>query len=251
MAADGSIIIDTRIDTDGISSGVKEVQAAFKDLANSVKEINANINSVFHDGFEKLEDSFQSLQQKSEKVENSMDKMGNSAKKTGATVSNSFNKMDISGASRKVNLLGRQFEGLGTIVKRIGFWVGSAFAVGKLIQFGKEGGQIYGNVSSPRGRDGIRDSRVGDGDGLYVERRGHGQELFSAGQALSAILRRQHHGKLREILRVSGGTPRNAHVPARPQLRYIRLHGPRPRVCGERGRFLFCGAVQGNVQQNA
>ena len=138
MAADGSIIIDTRIDTDGISSGVKEVQAAFKDLANSVKEINANINSVFHDGFEKLEDSFQSLQQKSEKVENSMDKMGNSAKKTGATVSNSFNKMDISGASRKVNLLGRQFEGLGTIVKRIGFWVGSAFAVGKLIQFGKE-----------------------------------------------------------------------------------------------------------------
>jgi hypothetical protein len=138
MAADGSIIIDTRIDTDGISSGVKEVQAAFKDLANSVKEINANINSIFHDGFEKFEDSFQSLQQKSEKVENSMDKMGNSAKKTGTTVSNSFNKMDISGASRKVNLLGRQFEGLGTIVKRIGFLVGSAFAVGKLIQFGKE-----------------------------------------------------------------------------------------------------------------
>nr|DAE45263.1 MAG TPA: minor tail protein [Caudoviricetes sp.] len=138
MAADGSIIIDTRIDTDGISSGVKEVQAAFKDLANSVKEINANINSIFHDGFEKLEDSFQSLQQKSEKVENSMDKMGDSAKKTGTTVSNSFNKMDTSGASRKVNLLGRQFEGLGTIVKRIGFLVGSAFAVGKLIQFGKE-----------------------------------------------------------------------------------------------------------------
>ena len=138
MAADGSIIIDTRIDTDGISSGVKEVQAAFKDLANSVKEINVNINSIFHDGLEKLEDSFQSLQQKSEKVENSMDKMGDSAKKTGTTVSNSFNKMDVSGASRKVNLLGRQFEGLGTIVKRIGFLVGSAFAVGKLIQFGKE-----------------------------------------------------------------------------------------------------------------
>ena len=138
MAADGSIIIDTRIDTDGISSGVKEVQAAFKDLANSVKEINANINSIFHDGFEKLEDSFQSLQQKSEKVEDSMDKMGTSAKKTGTTVSDSFNKMDTSGASRKVNLLGRQFEGLGAIVRRIGFLVGSAFAVGKLIQFGKE-----------------------------------------------------------------------------------------------------------------
>lgn len=147
MAADGSVIIDTRIDTDGISSGVKEVQAAFKDLANSVKEINVNINSIFHDGFEKLEDSFQSLQQKSEKVENSMDKMGNSAKKTGTTVSNSFNKMDFSGASRKVNLLGRQFEGLGTIVKRIGFLVGSAFAVGKLIQFGKESIELGSNLS--------------------------------------------------------------------------------------------------------
>lgn len=147
MAADGSIIIDTRIDTDGISSGVKEVQAAFKDLANSVKEINANINSIFHDGFEKLEDSFQSLQQKSEKVEDSMDKMGNSAKKTGSTVSNSFNKMDTSGASRKVNLLGRQFEGLGTIVKRIGFLVGSAFAVGKLIQFGKESIELGSNLA--------------------------------------------------------------------------------------------------------
>lgn len=147
MAADGSIIIDTRIDTDGISSGVKEVQAAFKDLANSVKEINANINSIFHDGFEKLEDSFQSLQQKSEKVEDSMDKMGNSAKKTGTTVSNSFNKMDISGASRKVNFLGRQFEGLGTIVKRIGFLVGSAFAVGKLIQFGKESIELGSNLA--------------------------------------------------------------------------------------------------------
>ncbi len=147
MAADGSIIIDTRIDTDGISSGVKEVQAAFKDLANSVKEINANINSIFHDGFEKLEDSFQSLQQKSEKVEDSMDKMGNSAKKTGSTVSNSFNKMDISGASRKVNLLGRQFEGLGTIVKRIGFLIGSAFAVGKLIQFGKESIELGSNLA--------------------------------------------------------------------------------------------------------
>lgn len=147
MAADGSIIIDTRIDTGGISSGVKEVQAAFKDLTNSVKEINANINSIFHDGFEKLEDSFQSLQQKSEKVEDSMDTMGNSAKKTGTTVSNSFNKMDTSGASRKVNLLGRQFEGLGTIVKRIGFLVGSAFAVGKLIQFGKESIELGSNLA--------------------------------------------------------------------------------------------------------
>lgn len=147
MAADGSIIIDTRIDTDGISSGVKEVQAAFKDLANSVKEINANINSIFHDGFEKLEDSFQSLQQKSEKVEDSMDKIGTSAKKTGTTVSDSFNKMDTSGASRKVNLLGRQFEGLGTIVRRIGFLIGSAFAVGKLIQFGKESIELGSNLA--------------------------------------------------------------------------------------------------------
>ncbi len=55
--------------------------------------------------------------------------------------------MDISGASRKVNFLGRQFEGLGTIVKRIGFLVGSAFAVGKLIQFGKESIELGSNLA--------------------------------------------------------------------------------------------------------
>lgn len=125
MAADGSIIIDTRIDTDGISSGVKEVQAAFKDLANSVKEINANINSIFHDGFENSKIRF-NLYSKIRKSRKLYGQNGEFGKKTGATVSSSFNKMDISGASRKVNLLGRQFEGLGTIVKRIGFLVGSA-----------------------------------------------------------------------------------------------------------------------------
>ncbi|MFQ7077198.1 MAG: hypothetical protein ACLRSW_04250 [Christensenellaceae bacterium] len=57
-------------------------------------------------------------------------------------------------------------------------------------------------------------------------------------QALSAILRRQHHGKLREILRVSGGTPRNAHAPA--ALNYdISDYTARAHEYAARGRFLF------------
>lgn len=54
MAADGSIIIDTHLDTSGISSSINEVQAAFKDLAESVKGISQKIDSVLNEGIEQL-----------------------------------------------------------------------------------------------------------------------------------------------------------------------------------------------------
>ena len=50
MAADGSIIIDTHLDTSGISSSINEIQAAFKDLAESVKGISQKIDSVLNEG---------------------------------------------------------------------------------------------------------------------------------------------------------------------------------------------------------
>lgn len=140
MAADGSIIIDTRLDTSGISSSISEVQAAFKDLAKSVKEISQKINSVFNEGIEQLNDSFFSLQQRTREVEDSVNDLESSADNVGSSLSRGFNEANttIPKTSRNVNLLGRQFEGLGATVKRIGILIGSAFAVGKLIQFGKE-----------------------------------------------------------------------------------------------------------------
>lgn len=140
MAADGSIIIDTQLDTSGISSSISEVQAAFKDLAKSVKEISQKINSVFNEGIEQLNDSFSSLQQRTREVEDSVNDLESSADNVGSSLSRGFNEANttIPKTSRNVNLLGRQFEGLGATVKRIGILIGSAFAVGKLVQFGKE-----------------------------------------------------------------------------------------------------------------
>ena len=140
MAADGSIIIDTHLDTSGISSGINEVQAAFKDLAESVKGISQKIDSVLNEGIEQLNDSFSSLQQRTREVEDSLNGLESSADNVGSSLSRGFNEANatIPRTGRNVNLLGRQFEGLGTIVKRIGILIGSAFAVGKLIQFGKE-----------------------------------------------------------------------------------------------------------------
>lgn len=140
MAADGSIIIDTRIDTGGISSGIEEVQAAFKDLANSVKGINQKINSVFDEGIEQLNDSFSSLQQRTREMEDSVNDLESSADNVGSNLSEGFNEANttIPRTSRNVNLLGRQFNSLGAMVRKIGILIGSAFAVGKLIQFSKE-----------------------------------------------------------------------------------------------------------------
>lgn len=140
MAADGSIIIDTQLDTSGISSSISEVQAAFKDLAKSVKEISQKINSVFNEGIEQLNDSFSSLQQRTREVEDSVNDLESSADNVGSSLSRGFNEANttIPKTSRNVNLLGRQFEGLGATVKRIGILIGSVFAVGKLVQFGKE-----------------------------------------------------------------------------------------------------------------
>lgn len=149
MAADGSIIIDTHLDTSGISSSINEIQAAFKDLAESVKGISQKIDSVLNEGIEQLNDSFSSLQQRTREVEDSINGLESSADNVGSSLSRGFNEANatIPRTGRNVNLLGRQFEGLGTIVKRIGILIGSAFAVGKLIQFGKECVELGSDLS--------------------------------------------------------------------------------------------------------
>lgn len=181
MAADGSVVIDTRLDTSGISSSISEVQTAFKDLANSVREISQKINSVFNDGIEQLNASLQRQTKKAEEtakdtgsaveetvkdvestvedtIRDTEDVVEDTARDIGSTVedtardvedtvshinskiSGGFNKANalIPKTSSNVNILGRQLEGLGTTVKKIGILIGSAFAIGRLAQFGRE-----------------------------------------------------------------------------------------------------------------
>lgn len=47
-------------------------------------------------------------------------------------------RMDTSGVQNGVSAIKQSFNGLGSTVKRIGLLIGGAFAVGKLVQFGKE-----------------------------------------------------------------------------------------------------------------
>lgn len=47
-------------------------------------------------------------------------------------------RMDTTGAQNGVSAIKQSFNGLGSAVKKIGLLIGGAFAVGKLVQFGKE-----------------------------------------------------------------------------------------------------------------
>ncbi len=47
-------------------------------------------------------------------------------------------RMDTTGAQKGVSAIKQSFNGLGSAVKKIGLLIGGAFAVGKLVQFGKE-----------------------------------------------------------------------------------------------------------------
>lgn len=47
MAADGSVIIDTRIDTSNIKNGVYDIKQSFDALSGKVKQISSNITSFF------------------------------------------------------------------------------------------------------------------------------------------------------------------------------------------------------------
>ena len=47
-------------------------------------------------------------------------------------------RMDTTGVQKGVSAIKQSFNGLGSAVKKIGLLIGGAFAVGKLVQFGKE-----------------------------------------------------------------------------------------------------------------
>lgn len=47
MAADGSVIIDTRMDTDGVQNGVSKIKQSFNGLGSAVKKVGLIIGGVF------------------------------------------------------------------------------------------------------------------------------------------------------------------------------------------------------------
>lgn len=47
-------------------------------------------------------------------------------------------RLDTTGVQKGVSAIKQSFDGLGSTVKKIGLLIGGVFAVGKLVQFGKE-----------------------------------------------------------------------------------------------------------------
>lgn len=56
-------------------------------------------------------------------------------------------RMDTSGVQNGVSAIRRSFNGLGSVVKKIGILIGGAFAIGKLTQFGKECIELGSNLA--------------------------------------------------------------------------------------------------------
>ena len=56
-------------------------------------------------------------------------------------------RMDTSGVQNGVSAIKQSFNGLGSVVKKIGVLIGGAFAVGKLAQFGKECIELGSNLA--------------------------------------------------------------------------------------------------------
>lgn len=56
-------------------------------------------------------------------------------------------RMDTSGVQNGVSAIKQSFNGLGSVVKKIGVLIGGAFAIGKLAQFGKECVELGSNLA--------------------------------------------------------------------------------------------------------
>ena len=56
-------------------------------------------------------------------------------------------RMDTNGVQKGVSAIKQSFNGLGSAVKKIGLLIGGAFAVGKLVQFGKECIELGSNLA--------------------------------------------------------------------------------------------------------
>lgn len=56
-------------------------------------------------------------------------------------------RMDTSGVQNGVSAIRQSFNGLGSVVKKIGILIGGAFAIGKLTQFGKECVELGSNLA--------------------------------------------------------------------------------------------------------
>lgn len=78
--ADGTVVIDTELDTDGIQAGSKEVEARLRNLAREVNNIGATAKAALNkqiDAFAKLNNEYAAQEQKVESLRKKVAEYGN------------------------------------------------------------------------------------------------------------------------------------------------------------------------------
>lgn len=78
--ADGTVVIDTEIDTDGIQAGSKEAEARIRNLAKKVNDIGATAKAALNkqiDAFAKLNNEYAAQEQKVESLRKKVAEYGN------------------------------------------------------------------------------------------------------------------------------------------------------------------------------
>lgn len=157
MGADGSIIIDTRIDTKNLDAGVVSTEKALKRLKTSVDETGKSINTAF--SAKNAEGLSDSVSEESEKIKAILENTEKSAKSKAAQIAAIYRKQGMSQSdafkkaweqiertsdtgSKKVKKhllsISNTSNRVVSALKRIGAVIGTVFAVREIFNFGKE-----------------------------------------------------------------------------------------------------------------
>ena len=120
--ADGSIIIDTELNSEGFKAGSAELLAAIKSLSEEVKTLSTTLKELFSKPLTPTintsgaEDKIAALEAKVQELQASL----NASKQAGAKSTSTGPQVDMGGPAKKVSNLQREIDSLSASVERLG-----------------------------------------------------------------------------------------------------------------------------------
>lgn len=119
--ADGSIIIDTELNSDGFKAGSAELLAAIKSLSEEVKNLGATLKEIFSKSLTPevntsgAEEKVAALEAQVQELEAAMEELQN----TGNTGETTAPEVNLGGTTQKASDLQRQIDAVNTSVERL------------------------------------------------------------------------------------------------------------------------------------
>ena len=172
MAADGTIKIYTDVDTKGVTSGTKNIEGSISKISKRITKIGKSISGGFSKEAKKTGKTVEkNVSETSEKILNILNDSERSAKSKAASIAAIYRKEGLSqeeafkkawqhierdsangsekvkkhlfGIGKKSKSVGNEMRtnlssGITGAIKKIGGLIATAFAVQKVVQFGKE-----------------------------------------------------------------------------------------------------------------